>query len=89
MKLPYCKRFYAVAYCKQLVEELTASGRYKRVWMTRPITEDGKQYARVWVERKEEETKPIVRVHAGGLSASLTAAEFAQCIIAAEKEKNQ
>ena len=33
------------------------------------------------------ETKPMIHVHAPGVSAKLTAAELAQCIIAAEQEK--
>ena len=39
------------------------------------------------IDRVPAETKPMIHVHAPGVSAKLTAAELAQCIIAAEQEK--
>jgi hypothetical protein len=54
VKIPYCVHFYTLEACKEIAEKARATGLYQRVWITKPITEDGKKFARVWVERKPE-----------------------------------
>ena len=49
---PYTSEDYSLEFCKKRAKELRESGKYKRVVIRRKEPENGREYGRIYVERR-------------------------------------